>query len=307
MMGLLTLLGVALGMLWLGTTLYVFWRLRHPPRWRRAMALAQDLPVEPEDYGLEGEAVVFRFGRGTQTPGWILKGSCPDRPAVVITHGFGDSRFGSMAFATMYVAHASAVVVYDLAAHGDSTDHRLGFALREAADLGEIVGQLPESVKARGLVLAGFSMGGTVSMRASLRSEVRGWVRGLILDGPYRLWWHPVDGMLRVMGYPAGAIVFLARVLRPVFCPGVTDIDNARDAARLDVPVLVMHGSEDGVCPLSAAQEVASSAKRGRLEVFEGGGHLDLAAVDARRYDEVLEQYFMTLDEESAIATGVPD
>ncbi|MEQ9455435.1 MAG: alpha/beta fold hydrolase [Phycisphaeraceae bacterium] len=307
MIGLLILLATGLLVLWVGTTLYVFWRLRHPPRWRRAMAITQGIPVELGDYGLHGDGVVFRFARGTETPGWIIKGGRPDRPAVVITHGFGDSRFGSMMFSMVYAPHASAVVVYDLAAHGDSTDHKLGFALRETDDLAEIIAQLPDEVKQRGLVLAGYSMGGTVSVRASLLPSVRGWVRGLVLDGPYCLWWQPMYGMLQVMGYPANSIVFLARVLRPLLCPGVTEIDNARDVARLDVPVLVMHGDDDGVCPVEAGRELAEAAKYGRLEVFEGGGHLDLAAVNPERYHAVLESFFMSFDEESAVAVRVAD
>lgn len=41
----------------------------------------------------------------------------------------------------------------------------------------------------------------------------------------------------------------------------------------MDMPVLVIHGSSDSVCPVEAGRSLASSIKDALIEVFEGAGH----------------------------------
>ncbi|WP_428388752.1 alpha/beta hydrolase [Mucisphaera sp.] len=306
MVGLGILLVVGLLVLWGATSGFLYWRLRHPPRVRRAWAVGRGHPAEPADLGLAGEEVVFRYERGTETPGWVIRGDCPERPVVVMSHGFGDGRLRMLQLATFVARHASAVVVYDVSAHGDSTDRKLTFAMREPFDLVEIVDQLPEGLRDRGVVLYGCSMGAVISVRAAVLPAMKDRVRGVILDGSYRLWWEPIDGIVRHIGCPEKPIVGLVRWLQPWIWPVVDDIDTARDVGKLDLPVLVLHGDEDPVCPVASARAIAAAAADSELVVFEGGTHLDLAGVDGARYDAAVER-FMTAFEETAVVAGLAD
>ncbi|QDU72395.1 alpha/beta hydrolase [Mucisphaera calidilacus] len=296
-MGILTLLATGLVLLWFGSAGFLYYRLRHPVRRGRGWALVHDVPADPEALGMEGEAITLRFRRGTETRGWVLRGDKPDLPLVLMTHGFGDCRVHMLNLAVFYVPHASAVVVYDVAAHGDSTDRALTFAMREPFDVSEIIEQLPESMTARGVVLAGCSMGGVISVRAALLPRVRARLRGVVLDGPYRLWWEPIHGLLRWAGYPAGMLMAPVRMLRPIIWPGVNDIETVRDAARVEVPLMVLHGELDPVCPVASGRQIAGAAPRGRIVTFAEGHHLDLAAIDPDRYDASLRDFFATLEE----------
>jgi len=50
-------------------------------------------------------------------------------------------------------------------------------------------------------------------------------------------------------------------------------VDLRNDLKAIDVPVLIVHGKEDTVCPVGAAEYMASRMKKTRLEVFDCTGH----------------------------------
>ncbi|GGK50848.1 alpha/beta fold hydrolase [Nocardia camponoti] len=50
-------------------------------------------------------------------------------------------------------------------------------------------------------------------------------------------------------------------------------VDNTETLRSLDIPVLVLHGSEDPVVPLSAGTYIAETAPEATLSVFEGAQH----------------------------------
>lgn len=43
--------------------------------------------------------------------------------------------------------------------------------------------------------------------------------------------------------------------------------------AKINIPALVIHGKEDGVCPAKAGEYLASNLKNAELKVFNGSGH----------------------------------
>lgn len=54
------------------------------------------------------------------------------------------------------------------------------------------------------------------------------------------------------------------------------EFDRAEQAKGVTVPMLVLHGSGDLVCPLADGEAIAAACPNGRLVVIEGGGHVDL-------------------------------
>ncbi len=46
------------------------------------------------------------------------------------------------------------------------------------------------------------------------------------------------------------------------------------DPAPIDLPILVIHGDDDRLVPLSVGEHLAERAKRGQLVVLEGGSHM---------------------------------
>jgi len=57
-------------------------------------------------------------------------------------------------------------------------------------------------------------------------------------------------------------------------CAAIRDADLSAEAARIDVPVLCLVGSEDGATPPDLVQATAALIPGARFEVIDGAGHL---------------------------------
>jgi len=104
-------------------------------------------------------------------------------------------------------------------------------------------------------------------------------VRGVIAEAPYRLPWTPARNVMRLRGLPwkwnMGAVFAILGIGLRL---GVRwrGFDRAEHAAGLECPLLVLHGSEDEVCPVEDGREIAAAAKQGRFVEIEKGRHFGL-------------------------------
>lgn len=289
-----------------GTIAATVWRLTHPPRRTFATALAQGragdpsevrawmsmedrletrAPEEGEGEGrgvgsgwaggspdgvLAWESWVFR-SRGLEFPVWDVRGMAADGLVVVMTHGWGDSRIGGLSRLGWLARVASRVVMWDMAGHGEAPGV-CALGAREWEDLSALVRVVGEG---RGVVLHGWSLGAGVSIEAAGRLG-GGVVRGVIAESPYREAVTPARNVLRSWGYPHGVTLRAALAwvgLRNGVGARWAGFDRAGWAERLEVPLLVIHGLADEVCPAEDGKVIASRASRGRFEGVAGAGH----------------------------------
>ncbi|MEX0746209.1 MAG: hypothetical protein WD118_11460, partial [Phycisphaeraceae bacterium] len=118
-MGLFLLLSFAAVLVIAIAALATSWHLRHPPRKTLGVALARRMPTDPGQIGRRFDDLTLRLPAGHDTPGWRVPGDAPDAPAVLVVHGFGDSRFGALTWTPLLLPHASEVVLFDLPGHGE--------------------------------------------------------------------------------------------------------------------------------------------------------------------------------------------
>lgn len=295
-MGLLVLLSLAAALLFALATAAVVHKIRHPRRRTLGAALARGLPGDPADMDLPGREITFTFSDGVSAPGWIIAGSNPAGPTVVVVHGFGDSRFGALTWAPLFMPHAAHIVVYDQRAHGDSTARVSTLGIREPDDVLAVIDQLDADVRAAGVVLFGYSFGAGVAIAAAAHDDVSGRkIRGVIADGPYRHWQEPAAVLLRKRRYPHQPTLFLADLVLRLLQPGLATFDRVAHARRLRAPLLVLHGKRDELCPYDAACAISEAAPEAEMITFEEGCHLDLARCDPVRYRDALARFFAQL------------
>ena len=298
-MGLLLLILFAVVLLWLIGTGGLVYSLTHPKRKTFAVALGRGDPTDPADLELEAQEVTFTLTDKTRTPGWVIEGRAPGSAGgltVVIVHGFGDSRYGSLMRVPMVLDHARKVVVFDLPGQGDS-EARHGYGgLREPDDLLAVLGQL-EREDAKRIVLLGVSMGGGVAIAAAAKAqgELRGSIVGVIAEGPYRYWDEPLHSMFRHRKYPRWPIIPLSGLWLSLTAKGFKDFDRAGYAAKIGCPLLVLHGSEDTLCPIMAARQIAEAASDGHFVEIEGGGHSDLPIGHEQAYRAAVGDFLEVL------------
>ncbi|MEM9419729.1 MAG: alpha/beta fold hydrolase [Planctomycetota bacterium] len=290
----------------------ILWQMNKPRRKTLGVVLAMGGAVEPADLELEAEEVTFNLPRdNTTTPGWIIKGSQPDGPVVVVVHGHRDSRFGSLYRAEMLKSYCSYIAVFDLPGHGDAEAKRCLMGDREADDVWSVaIGLDPDMLRGRQLVFLGYSMGAVVAVQAATKaatlvvpgpngqgSDVP--LAGVIACAPYRWWDEGLRGQLAKRVLPAWPLVPLVGLALKL-APGVglgqrPGFDVAEDAAKLHCPVLVLHGDADTICPLSAGQAIAEAAPDGELVMIEGGTHNQLLAADYDAVHAALSSFFKKL------------
>jgi pimeloyl-ACP methyl ester carboxylesterase len=304
LVGLLLTLALGLALAYGASVAYSAWVLTHPPRRNYAWAVARNLPGDPGEARTAGGGALsftswsFRATAG-ELPVWDITGLDPAGPIIVFTHGWGDSRVVALPRLAALAPLASRIVAWDLPGHGESPGGdrlapgsicRLGS--REAFDLARLVEHLrPDPER---LVLAGSSLGAGVSIEAVGRGLVH--PRAVIAEAPYRVPIVPARNVMRSAGLPwrlnlpAALILLGVRFVGDPRWPwggGRDPFDRALWAAKFSefgVPLLVLHGDADNVCPLEDARAIADAAGgRARLVVIENGEHNNLWTQESSR------------------------
>lgn len=272
--------------------------LRRPPRFTFASALGTGLPTEPSEAGLVGKEITLRLSDGQASRGWLIEGRSPDprAPVVILTHGWGESRHQSLERAALLAPFASRLIAYDLRGHGESAPRWSDLATTEVDDLLAILGQLDAlGLDPRApLVLAGYSLGGGISIAAASRANdlpTPSPVRGVMVDGAYCRGMDPIDGYFRFRRWPRYPFRWPIALYLHFFLQRSQDFDRARHARRMNCPLLLLHGERDEICTPESARAIVAGKPDARVVFFAQGMHLDLARVDAPRYVEAVESF----------------
>jgi pimeloyl-ACP methyl ester carboxylesterase len=286
-MGLIILLLTALALLFIGGSLVLSHRITHPPRRTAASMIAHDLPADPAGFDAPFQSV--------QLPGvpelWLVQGDAPTGPAMLVLHGWADSRYGSLLWLDTLRPLASLIVLLDLPGHGDSPVRSCTWGKRELDDIQRVIEWLREHHPSTLLVLFGYSMGASLAVRAAAR--LPGSVAGVIADSPYERASDAIAALLCMMGLPAWpTVAIVANLLRRSLLLHTPTSDAA---ARLTCPLLVLHGEADRLTTLADAKRIANAGPTHEFASFPGADHLEAAATDPAGYAAALRQFLRQL------------
>lgn len=216
---------------------------------------------------------------------WESRGAAPDAPVIVLVHGVNDQA-GTWFLVAPVLAGTHRVLLPDLAGHGESAPPA------GPLPLSSLVAQL-EALLApeRDVILVGNSLGGWIAALHALAHPER--VRRLVLEAG--------GGLARPFASPVvahdrdEALVVLRAVHGPAFEPPewviesllqraidspmlrITEAEEHRldtRLAALRVPVTLVWGADDGVLPLSYAEELRSLIPRAELCVIDDAAHI---------------------------------
>ncbi|SFR76544.1 Alpha/beta hydrolase family protein [Agromyces sp. CF514] len=187
----------------------------------------------------------------------------------------------------------------------ESVDKRYGLGGTEWADVEAAVRYATEH-GARRIVLMGWSMGGSISLQAVLRSsEVRQRLVGVILDSPAIDWVDILRFQGRALGLPTGLGDAVAHVLGEPWSGGLTglaapvaveELDPVARAGEFDVPMLLMHSVDDGFVPIDGSRRLAEARPDLiRFEEFTGARHTKLWNHDPERWTRLITGWLAEL------------
>jgi hypothetical protein len=292
MPGLLLLFLIAYALIALIGAAVIVLMIVRPSRKSYAFAIAHGLPTEPADLGLAGEEVTFNLTGGHTSPGWVIKGKKPEGPTVLVLHGHRDFTHGAMRFVQALAPFAGDIVLFDWPAHGGCTAPWMTCGKRETDDAIAVLEGLPDGLREKPVVLFGYSLGGQIAVKTAGLHPDR--FAGLIIDGAYRRWDSPIRLKLKRYRVPSFPFIQLTWL---VFWLGnlIRNFDRVEYAKRYPRPMLVMHGTDDRICPFEEGKELADAAPNSTFIAFEGGQHNRLHEQDPERYGNALENYFNLL------------
>jgi pimeloyl-ACP methyl ester carboxylesterase len=302
--GLLILLAVGLLVGWAMLVAFTAYLLSHPPRRGYAYALARNLPGDPSEIvvirpdgqtqrGLPFEQWTFA-ARGSALPVWDVAGLDPAGPAIIITHGWGDSRVVMLSRLASLAPLASRIVMWDLPAHGDAPAGRFTLGLREHEDLLALIETLVRRTRAepdnpaRPIVLYGASLGAGASIVAATHAgSLPLPPAAVIAEAPYRVPSVPARNVFRIRAMPyrtnlPPAIALLGLRFGAgvswAISPTAGGFDRALHAAKLPgrLPLLLLHGSLDPICPIEDGLAIAAAAPNSHTAIIENAGHNNL-------------------------------
>lgn len=227
----------------------------------------------PEALGYDCQEVTVDSS-GVPLAAWLLE---PEedhgRTAVMIVHGWGSSHVRMTRLAVPLLEAGHPVFLFDIRHHGRSDGAPFVTARHFRDDILAASRVFKEMVGDRPLVLVGHSMGGSTGI---LATAVGAPVDGLVtIAAPADLWqvWARHFELRKLPGR------FIVSVLRPFWGRRVgvpyRELEPAKKVREIDLPLLILHGSEDISVPEDQAQLLAEASGTPAM-IFPGLGHSDL-------------------------------
>jgi pimeloyl-ACP methyl ester carboxylesterase len=282
MTGLLLLLAIGFAVYAAFLVVSTLLTLQYPPRRTYAWAVSRKLPGDPGEMSPPLDFERFEFtSRGRKLIAWDIKGLRPDGPLIVLTHGWSDSKVGSLARVHALAPMASRLIAWDLPGHGEA-EGACEMGLNEPQDLLRLL-DAAGSNKATPIVLMGWSLGAGVSLVAAAKLPIA----GVIAEAPYRFPQTPAMNVMQARASPwkfnLPAALWLVRKRAGIGSGEWQAFDRAERAKAVHCPILVLHGSDDTICPRADASSIAAAAPKATLVEIPGARHNDMWTKEASR------------------------
>jgi fermentation-respiration switch protein FrsA (DUF1100 family) len=254
--------------------------------------------AQPEDFGLKYEEVSFSPRGETLTlRGWLLPGS-PRAPYLIFVHGIGDQRIGNQALdLASRLVHQDGynVLPFDLRAQGTSDGDLVSAGEFERYDvLGAYDFLISRGAEPGRIGLIGRSYGAaTAIMAAPLESGIA----AVVADSPFAdIQDRIAREAARKTPMPQGLVrVFLppARLFADLlYGIHLGALKPERDVAKLDYPVLIIHGEADERIPISEGRRVYEAAPSGsEFWTLPGVTHADAFPTHPDEYVQRVREY----------------
>src|SRR5262245_12145823 len=241
-----------------------------PPEWgangllhpRRRPLRTADLPPH-EDVAFRSEGILLKD--------WLFRAQAPRRGLIVHLHGVADNRGSGVGMARRFAPQGYDVFTYDSRAHGESEGEACTYGFYEKRDLARAL----DAIQADSAVLFGSSLGASVALQAA-PEEPR--VIGVIAQSPF----SDLETIARERAPWVATQEEIAEALAIAERKGhfrVADVSPRAAAARIRVPVLLIHGEKDRETRPAHSQRILEALGGPRqLILVPGAGHNDVLA-----------------------------
>jgi dipeptidyl aminopeptidase/acylaminoacyl peptidase len=260
----------------------------------------------PGELGVPYEDVEVQTELGP-APAWLVPAAGPSARWMIGVHGRAVRRQETLRSVPVFrsAGYTSLLVSYRNDGDAPATpDNRYGLGDTEWRDV-EAAMQYAVDNGAREIVLMGWSMGGATVLQALTRSPLARLVRGVVLESPVVDWVAALrfQGALNRLPKPLDSLVL--RLISQRWAGILTGQSEPIDLRRLDfvtrarelnVPILLLHSTDDGYIPADASAALA--AARPDIVSYEEFGtarHTKLWNYDSERWNAAITSWLEKL------------
>jgi dipeptidyl aminopeptidase/acylaminoacyl peptidase len=217
------------------------------------------------------ESVFFESRDRTRLHGWFIPalGTVPGSkaPTILHVHGNAGNIESHVAFSAWLAPAGFNVFIFDYRGYGRSAGsaRSRGPLIEDTEAALDALLRHPAVDPAR-IGMYGQSLGGAIGLDVMAR---RPEIRAAVIESAFASWRDIAANA--VAGDPPNAG---ARALAAVL---ISDAHRPEDAVRrIDRPILILHGSDDSIVPVSHGRRLAAAAPHARLVEVPGGEHNSL-------------------------------
>jgi hypothetical protein len=223
----------------------------------------------PAAAGLVFSDMTIETEDGQRLHGWWIPARSPAAGHILFCHGNAGNVGDRVAHASLLCARGFDVLLFDYRGYGRSRGRPDENGTYRDARAARTALLDQAGVEARRVLYLGESLGGGVALDLALEAPPA----GLILQSAFT----SVRDMAR-RHYP-----FVPRALVPDAYP------NLQRIARLQVPLLIIHGDRDQIVPRFHAEELCEAAAGDtRIQVLVGVGHNDVIALSGAAWADLI-------------------
>ncbi len=246
------------------------------------------------------EDVRLKTSDGLGLGAWYTPGQ-PNLPVILLLHGNGGSRQGTLWLAEVLAKRGHGVLTISLRAHGDSDGDVNDFGRSAAQDVVAAVAFLEQQAPDVPIVVRGASLGAAAAIFAAGELDQR--VAGYVLECPYRDLNTAVWNRTKMHLPPVADCCAYAglRFVAPLLLDDVDGISPKQALARYPkgTPTLIMAGSADRMATIDEAEELHGCVGDScQLIIFEGAGHGRYRHWDQAKYDGALIEFLQKFEKE---------
>ena len=227
-------------------------------------------PIEPEDLAFLEAARSRWFASAAgrlRIYEWPVEGCPADAPGVLIVHGWRSNTARLREIIEALRARRLRVAAFDAPGHGHSPGHRLdlesyrGMIAAVAHDCGPIQAVVAHSF-------------GALTAMSWLADGLEGVpLRAAALIGIPRGVAFLFDSFTAVIGLCPAVVERMRALFRRRYGRDPDSYRSTEMAARVHLPVLLVHGGADELVPAAHSEELAGALKAGRLHLFPTLSH----------------------------------
>ncbi|MFY9462399.1 MAG: alpha/beta fold hydrolase [Candidatus Sungiibacteriota bacterium] len=263
----------------LGVSLWSAWLVTHPARIESGLT--------PKNFNLAFEEVALVAKDGVSIAGWFVPAPIPQKPALVILHGYPAEK-GDMLFIANALHPDFNILLIDFRYFGKSGGGSTSLGAKERLDLESALDFL-ESRGFKKVGVLGFSLGGATAIMQAERDPR---IAAVVSYASFADLTILGKETYRTLPVIKEILVPLMQFWAKIFWGLDPDISPMASAKKLSIPILLVHTKPDEQIPFRHAELLKEALSENRQAEFyfpDKGLHGELPA----DFEERVKQFFL--------------